>query len=259
MVNNKYELASRIKEAEPVMKETYIVNKCRNKMVLDLGCIRHNAEYALKDPAWLHAKIKEVAAKVTGVDYLLEEIEKLKKHGYDIIFADVTQPMEIKEKYDVIVAGDLIEHLLNVEGFFVNCRNLLKSNGMLIITTPNPFYSDEFHYVSFKNNYLVNPEHTCWIDPQCLSQLSKRMGFDITELYFIKHSWELKNLICETKQHQYDILNGRWLNETLWRKIKKRIVGPMFGVFYSIYKKLSITDSKLVKYSDYLAVLEKKK
>ena len=29
----------------------------------------------------------------------------------------------------------------------------------------NPFYREQYFYVAFKNSLIVNPEHTCWIDP----------------------------------------------------------------------------------------------
>lgn len=253
---NKFELADMIKSAKPVNKESFIADRCSGKIVLDLGCIRHSSEFVLKDADWLHKRIRAVARKVTGVDYLPEEIEKINSQGYDIIFGDVTQPLNIAEKFDAIIAGDLLEHLVNFEGFFTNCRKLLKPGGILIITTPNPFFCGEFHYVSFKKNFIVNPEHTCWIDPQCLLQLAGRFEFEITEIAFIKKSWALKNLICESNKCPYDIIKGEWSKDTFGFKLFRMISGLVFDIFYIPYKILTGTNSKLCKYSDYLAVLK---
>lgn len=254
---NKFKLADMIKKARPVDKESFITNRCIGKTVLDLGCIRHSAEFALKDKNWLHKKIKMVAKNVIGVDYLPEEVEKVNLRGYDVIFGDVSKPVNITEKFDVIVAGDLLEHLTNFEGFFNNCKRLLKPDGTLIITTPNPFFCGEFHYVSFKKNFIVNPEHTCWIDPQCLSQLSKRFGFIIEEITYIKKSWSLKWFICETNKHPYDIINGTWENDTVSFMIKKIAFRKIFGLYYFFYKIITGTNSILCRHSDYLAVLKK--
>lgn len=254
---NKFELADMLKKAKPVNKESFISDRCRGKTVLDLGCVRHSAEWALKDTNWLHKRIKAVAKKVVGVDYLPEEIAKINSHGYDVIFGDVTKPLNITEKFDVIVAGDLLEHLANFEGFFSNCKMLLKPEGMLIITTPNPFFCGEFHYVSFKKNFVVNPEHTCWIDPQCLSQLSNRLGFGIKEIVYIRASWPLKGMIWETRDHPYDIINGRWKDDTLAFKVKRTVCRNIFGLYYFLYKIITGTNSTLCRHSDYLAVLKK--
>lgn len=257
MPMEKSELLSIIKAAKPVDKESFIMERCAGKNVLDLGCVRHSADFALNDPAWLHKKIKSVAGRVIGVDYLSDEVKKLNSSGYEIITANVTKPLPVKEEFDVIVAGDLIEHLTNFEGFFENCRTLLKAGGLLIITTPNPFYSDEYDFVTFKKRYLINPEHTCWIDPQALSQLAMRFDFEIDELHFIKNTWKLKDMICESKDNEFDILNGRWGNDSFSRKAKRKILGIIFNFFHAPYKALFLKNSLLVKYGDYLAVLKK--
>jgi len=254
---NKFDLADMIKRTRPVNKESFISDRCKGKTVLDLGCIRHSAEWALKDTNWLHKRIKAVAKKVVGVDYLPEEIAKINSHGYDVIFGDVTKPLAITEKFDVIVAGDLLEHLANFEGFFSNCKMLLKPEGILIITTPNPFFWGEFHYVSFKKNFVVNPEHTCWIDPQCLLQLSKRFGFGIKEMAYIKDYWPVERWMCETRHHSYDIINGKWSNDTAGFKNKMKVYRRIFWLYFFLYKVITGTNSILCRYSDYLAVLKK--
>lgn len=254
---DKYSLARMIKRSDPVEKEAYIQEKSNGKTVLDLGCIRHSAEFAEKDPKWLHSKIRSVAKKTVGIDYLPEEVEKLRKKGFDIRFGDVTKPLDIDERFDVIVAGDLIEHLSNFDGFFDNCTRLLKEEGILIITTPNPFYTDEFHYVAYKKDYIINPEHTCWIDPQALSQLAARFGYSIAEAHFLKHTWKLKGIICEKQGDEYDILNDRWKDSSKAKLIYRLAAGNLFNIIFAPFKNISSENTKLIKYSDYLAVLKK--
>ncbi|MFA5824717.1 MAG: methyltransferase domain-containing protein [Gallionellaceae bacterium] len=254
----KYELRKKITESKPVDKEKFIQGICTGKTVLDLGCIRHSADFALADPNWLHKKIKSVATKIVGIDYLPKEIEKLNAVGYEIIYADVTKPMELNETFDVIVAGDLIEHLVNFEGFFENCIRLLKPNGMLIITTPNPFYAAEFHYVAFKCDYLINPEHTCWIDPQALSQLIDRFDCFIDEIYFIKNAWRLGDIVCNSEANEYDILNGKWPKNTFKDQVIRKIASLLFNIFYMLFKNITGSNAALVKYSDYLSVIKKR-
>lgn len=255
---DKFTLTEMLKKSKPVERVSFIQEKCLDKRVLDLGCIRHSADYALKDQNWLHKKIKLVANELIGIDYLSGEVEKLNAAGYHIIARDATKPLNIKGKFDVIVAGDLIEHLVNFEGFFENCQRLLKDGGIIIISTPNPFYAELFHFLSFKHNFLINPEHTCWIDPQALLQLTERFGYLISEIHYIKESFKIKNLILETSNHRYDILSEKWTPESLKKKIKRKIFGIFFQVFYVPFKIIIRSNTILVKYSDYLAVLVKK-
>ncbi len=254
----KYELRRKISSAGVVERDKFIQQMCSGKHVLDLGCIRHSAEYALADPGWIHNKIKSVASKVVGVDYLPEEIEKLTAKGYDIIFGDVTKPIDLNDKFDVIVAGDLIEHLVNFEGFFENCSRLLNPDGVLLISTPNPFYSAEFHFVAFKGDYLINPEHTCWIDPQALSQLSSRFDYRIDDIHFVNKPWKLSGIITETENNQYNILSGKWDQRSIAYKLYREFMRILVGVLYLPYRILTLSNTKLVRYSDYVAVLKKK-
>lgn len=253
---DRYELADYLKKSPVVEKTVFIQDLCRNREVLDLGCIRHSADFAKNDPDWLHQKIRDVAKNVVGIDYLDDEVRKLQNLGYNIRFGDVTKPLPFEGQFDVIVAGDLIEHLTNFEGFFDNCVRLLRVGGVLVISTPNPFFSDEFHYVSYKRNFLINPEHTCWIDPLALSQLAHRFGFQITGIHFLLNPWRLGNLIRERKGFEYDILHDRWSNNSLPSRLLRLIIARLFGAFYIPLKFISLTNTKLVRYSDYVALLK---
>lgn len=253
---DKFVIAQMLKKSEPVKKVGFIEELCRNKDVLDLGCIRHSAEVALSDPNWLHQKIKTVAKTVVGIDYLQNEIVKMNAVGYTIKFADVTKPFFIGEQFDVIVIGALIEHLSNIDALFDNCKKHLNPNGKIIISTANPFYADEFLYISWKRNYLMNPEHTCWIDPYAMAQLIERQGFEISEMHFIKDSWSLPNIITESEQHQMDIMNNQWTGETKYQEIYRHIIGKLFWGFYLGFKVMFSFNTKLVKHSDYLIVIK---
>ena len=252
-------MLNKISNSKPVIKEFIIQERCHEKDVLDLGCIRHNADFILNNPDCLHNKIRRTAKSVLGVDCLADEVKRLRNSGYNIICADVTKRLNMEEQYDVIVAGDLIEHLINFEGFFDNCARLLKPDGILILTTPNPFYSGEYHYIAFKERFLVNPEHTCWIDPQCMMQLVGRFGFSIREAFYIKKSWRLEVIISQTKNNTYDILKDTWINNSFRFKLMRFFILKLFSLFYYPYKFLTIANSRLVKYSDYLVILEKQR
>jgi len=249
-----------IYSSSDIEKESFIQQKCKNKNVLDLGCIRHDSSFST-NPNWLHNKIKNVADKVIGVDYLEGEVAKLQNLGYNIIYGDVTKPLNLSETFDIIIAGDLIEHLSNFEGFFKNCEKFLKKDGIIILSTPNPFYVGEFLYVALKNTYFVNPEHTCWIDPLTLSQLVKRFNFIIQELHFVRKKWHLESFISENQDYYYDILKEKWIERERLSKIKKieRICKlSILKIISKIMSPILSSRMKLVNYSDYIAVLKLK-
>lgn len=253
---NKFSFVDKVRAASVVEKGDFIQDMCRGKVVLDMGCVCHDEVFYNRDD-WLHARIKSVTRELLGVDYLESDIKKLQQKGFNVICADVTRKIDITKKFDVIVAGDLIEHLVNFEGFFENLTSLLAPGGMVILSTPNPFYASEFHYVSFKRSYLINPEHTCWIDPLAMKQLVSRFNFNISEIHFIKDSWAFGNLICESRNNSYDIMKGEWTNKGILSKIGRRLLGLLFNIFYIPYCIITCQHTSLVRYSDYLVVLKK--
>jgi SAM-dependent methyltransferase len=205
---------------------------CLGKVVLDLGCVDHNIEHASSD-LWLHKAVVKVAREALGVDYLASEVEMLRQRGYQVITGDVTKPLAIDRKFDVIVVGHLIEHLSSFEGLMSNLRRLLTPDGVALICTPNPFFREQYFYSALKNDIIVNPEHTCWIDPVTLDQLSRRFGLETTEVRWIKEKWYLSQTIFNGEHQSIDIFTGRW-NYPLPRPLLEKIVSSMLLLAYRI-------------------------
>lgn len=283
-MRDRIEFVRKIKRGEPIDKVRFICDFCRGKKVLDLGCVRHSADYSLNDPEWVHKRIKETASSVLGVDYLKAEVEKLVALGYNMVYGDVTEPLDMQDTFDVIVAGDLIEHLTNFDGFLKNVLRLMKPDGALIITTPNPFFADLFFYCAYKKDVMGNSEHTCYLDPFTLRQLIARYNLGIEDMHYIKKAWNLAGLIFANENFQYDSISGRWTagdnnrksaSETFFKfmlrlarenyRLRKYVLLPavstvqwLFGACYESFKFIFGLNSKLVKYSDYLAVIKRK-
>ena len=163
-------------------------NYIHGKDVLDLGCIQHSwKEY--KSPTWLHRQLKKYSKSVTGVDYLKKDVKILNKKSYNIIYGNV-ENFDLKRKFDVLIAGDLIEHLSNFGNFLECCKKHMKKDSHLLITTPNAFSIDTMLirplYILL-GKYGVNSEHTCWFDYITLSQLAKRHGFIVEDYYTFLH------------------------------------------------------------------------
>jgi len=151
-----------------------------NKNVLDIGCIQHNWKlYRKKD--WLHNQLKEYAKQLKGIDYLKKDVEILQKKGFNIDYANA-ESFNLNEKFDVIVAGELIEHLFNVGSFLDSVKKHMHFKSELILTTPNVFTLGNILRIT-KNLFGIamkdNQEHTHWYDKQTLLNTLKRKGFEI--------------------------------------------------------------------------------
>ena len=109
----------------------------KNKLVLDIGFLGENKK---NEFSYLHLEIQKFAKEVWGLDVDKKRLDKLKKQGYNVVYDDAQKLENVKKlgiKFDVVVAGEIIEHLENPGLFLDNVKKVLKDDGILIITTPN--------------------------------------------------------------------------------------------------------------------------
>jgi len=156
----------------------YLCQLVDGKSILDIGVVEHTRE-AVESPQWLHGNLRRHAAQCLGVDVLEEEVRYLQTKGYKVICADVTKA-PIAEKFDVIIAGEVLEHLDATGMFMKNCATMLKSGGRLAITVPNPWYAN----VMLKNlcgssSFVDSTDHVAWYDAWTLYEIGQRHGLQL--------------------------------------------------------------------------------
>jgi 2-polyprenyl-3-methyl-5-hydroxy-6-metoxy-1,4-benzoquinol methylase len=178
------------------------------RRVLDLGCVDHSAEIE-GSGEWMHKKLTEVASSVTGIDILEEDIARLRKKGYDVRVGDV-QNLHLGEKYEVVFAGEIIEHLVNFESFLKSVKANLIDGGVLIVTTPNVF--SLCHYpILLAGGPSANPEHTCWFDSFTLSTLLVRFGFEVVAVKFIRLATS-QEVLSAVASHDFKMFSWKFFS-----------------------------------------------
>jgi len=168
------------KDKSELFKEIYPLIK--NKKVLDIGCIGHNVQAKSKNPFWVHNFLND-NCNVLGIDILKDSVETLRKQGYNMEVANA-ETFELGTKFDVVFAGELIEHLSNPGLFLNQSKKHLKHGGLLILTTPNTFYMPRMMECMIKINDdpIVNDEHTNWFSPTTIRTLLEREGFNVASI-----------------------------------------------------------------------------
>ena len=128
----------------------YIVSQCADRHVLDLGCYDETALVKRDTETWLHGRIARVAASVVGVD----SSDAIPDEGLvtgprsRIVRGDVLSfggaPGSLgghlgdigATPIDVVVAGELIEHLPDTLAF-LRAVKVRWAGRRLILSTPN--------------------------------------------------------------------------------------------------------------------------
>jgi hypothetical protein len=143
-----------IPDTTVVDRPHYIVEKCRGKKVLDIGGSGPMSQ-------WL----KNIASTTT-VD----------RQDADICL-NVERDDLPQGEYDIILCGEILEHLSNAGAFL---DKLHKYNLPIIITVPNAFGNNRAR-VGIEN---VNKEHVAWYSYYTLKVLIERHGFTLYEWYW---------------------------------------------------------------------------
>lgn len=110
--------------------DTLSVNPFLKLDILDIGC----------GGGLVCEPLCRLGAQVTGIDGDQTAIEAAKEHasqhGLDIKYL-CGDAAELNIKYDVVCALEVAEHVLNLQDFYKICSNLLKPDGLLIMSTLN--------------------------------------------------------------------------------------------------------------------------
>lgn len=99
---------------------------------------------------------------------------------------DLNQPQTFDKKFDVVVAGELIEHLSQTDTFLNNCKNGLKDDGTLFLTTPNPT-SFKFFFYALLGKEPRYTGHIKYFTKDALELLLKK-HFEIIDIGYCFHT-----------------------------------------------------------------------
>jgi 2-polyprenyl-6-hydroxyphenyl methylase / 3-demethylubiquinone-9 3-methyltransferase len=136
--NSKYRTLYYRKKLQEVLK---LINfSLKEKKVLDIGCCG----------GYLSLILSKKGAIVTGIDsskYAIDAANynaKINKIDNCQFINEDFNKIDLSEKYDLIIAKDVIEHIQEDEKFLEKINSLLKNGGKIIITTQNSF---SFNYI----------------------------------------------------------------------------------------------------------------
>src|SRR5262245_29333406 len=124
-----------------VQRVDYLIDRCRGRRVLHLGCTNWPyTDAALADGSLLHLQLQKVAAELHGVDADPEGLARLAARGHNHLHQGDLERLDtlpLAASFDVIVAGEIIEHLANPGRFLAGVQALMLADTSLIITTVN--------------------------------------------------------------------------------------------------------------------------
>jgi hypothetical protein len=180
----RYTPLERVAVPRPVDRVAYIASACAGLRVLDLGAMDETAWAAKRGRGtWLHEEIGRQALQVDGID----NSAKIPSEGLrtapnaTIRRGDISDlnglVNELEENPDVVVAGELIEHLENPLEFLKRLAAIDRLSGKtLILSTPNATALHNL-LIALGRRESTHHDHLCILSYKTLATLCTRAGF----------------------------------------------------------------------------------
>lgn len=166
-------------------KLTLIEELAIGRQVLHLGAVGETGspvETVLDRAPWsLHASLTRVAERCVGIDTNREAVEALTQAGIfdNLMIADATSLDRndiLLDRIDVVVAGDIVEHLSNPGGLLDNAARLADSDTLFALTTPNALGLPSFlRYLG--GGVVDGGDHVLSFNRYSLENLLRRHGW----------------------------------------------------------------------------------
>ena len=172
-----------------VARLPWIRQRCAGLAVLNLGCMHApNTRGSIRRALNLHHTLCGVCARLTGIDIDLSARDLMPPDtpSHDIQEADVCHQNQLAaavagRPYDVVVAGELLEHLPN-PGLCLQAVAAILPAATLIVTVPNALAWAVARRAR-RGVEAVHAEHVCWYSPRTILSLLERCGWTRNNIY----------------------------------------------------------------------------
>jgi SAM-dependent methyltransferase len=180
-------------EPRLVQRLDYLVAACRGRRVLHLGCANQPYTAAtLADGSLLHLRLDSVASELWGLDADADALDLLRARGCtrlvraDLQALDALAPGTFEALgspgFDVIVAGEVIEHLPNPGLFLTGIQALMAPHTTLLLTTVNAYCGFRWATYALRGragrSEPVHPEHVAYYSLATLRRLVELCGLE---------------------------------------------------------------------------------
>ncbi len=180
------------KNFQLVHRVDFIKEMCAGKKVLHLGCTNYPyTEESIKHEMLLHLELGKVAGSLSGFDFDQKGIDILAAAGVENLYRgdlEKLEEVELNETFDVIVAGEMIEHLSNPGLFLHGIQRFMNEQTKLLITTINAYSGMRFFIYGLRGkggeNEPVHPDHVAYYSYKTLKMVVEKENLQVKEFLF---------------------------------------------------------------------------
>lgn len=149
----------------------------KNKKVLDIACAG----------GYLASFLKEKGCTVDGIDNDIEYVKEAQKYCNAKVLDINTE--KIEGKYDVIILGDILEHLPYPDKFLASLKDNLNTEGSIIISLPNivnlyPRLKILLGSFDYEDKGIFDRTHMRFFTRKTFKEMISSTGYDIEKLEY---------------------------------------------------------------------------
>jgi len=171
-------------------RDSALVELCRGRRVAHIGCVDWPlSQERLRDGLLLHPKLLAVSSEIVGIDVDAPGLDDMRSTlGGSYLALDVTASGSdartavieaLGDEPDIVIAGDVIEHVPDPVGFVRGLADLVTtSDARVVITTPNSL-AVRSSVNTLLGYELMHPDHISIHTPTTLRTVVERGGLRV--------------------------------------------------------------------------------
>jgi SAM-dependent methyltransferase len=179
------EMVHRLPKSRLVARIPYVAEQGVGRRVIHVGFVDAGYQGMQREAGtWLHAHLAAGTSELVGIDLDEAGVEEARRQGYEAYVADCCDLEQIEalgiEPAEVVVAGEVIEHLDDPGSFLEGLHRLLAPGGRLVLTTPNA--SGLLNgFAAMAGAEINHPDHVILFSWRTLTNLMGRHGWDVVD------------------------------------------------------------------------------
>ena len=175
-----------------VQRVDFIKGRCSGKNFLNFGCAKKTyTKDSIENDMLLHFDLEKTAGELHGFDFDQAGLDILSGLGRKNLYrADLEKldDVPLAKTFDVIVAGEMVEHLNNVGMFLEGIKRFMNADTLLLLTTINAYCGMRFIQYGLRGKKgiqePVHPDHVAYYSYSTLSVLLQRYSLTVDEFLF---------------------------------------------------------------------------
>jgi 2-polyprenyl-3-methyl-5-hydroxy-6-metoxy-1,4-benzoquinol methylase len=184
--------------------------------------------------------IAKTGHNILGVDISQNAVDFATQQFGNYFKCSKVENLKLTQKFDLIVANELFEHLADPNKFIETLKPLLKKNGKILITTPNKNFADTINPKAVWQSDLP-PVHTFWLTEKGAELIAENHKMNINFFDFENYIEPKENALIE-----YRAINREYFPTTALLHGKKTKPSMKLVIFENMKKLASLFPFRIV-------------